>query len=172
MTQFDMVLTSMGLRFKGRVFPCSTGRGGVTATKCEGDGGTPIGTHRIVGGVYRPDRMAQPAPWLKPAGPRDLWCDESGHLNYNKWVRAPFEASHETLRRSDPLYDLVLFTDYNWPDAEPEKGSAIFLHVWRKARHPTAGCVALSRPHLLWIVRRIAPGARLIVPAARAAHQA
>ena len=83
---------------------------------------------------------------------------------YNTLVRAPHRFGHETLRRPDPLYDVVLLTDWNWPDARPGRGSAIFLHVWRKPRHPTEGCIAVRRDHLEWIVRRVAPGSRVIVP--------
>ena len=56
-----MVVTPMGLRFLGRVFPMRLGRGGVTLTKREGDGATPAGVHVIVGCLYRPDRLARPA---------------------------------------------------------------------------------------------------------------
>lgn len=159
-----MVLTPAGVRFAGRLFPCSIGRGGVRAIKREGDGATPAGIHRIVGLLYRPDRMAKPAPWATPIGPRDLWCDASGHPAYNHHVRAPFPAAHEMLRRADPLYDLVLVTDWNWPDAQPDAGSAIFLHQWRAPRFPTAGCIAFSRRDLRHVAALVAPGTRVIVP--------
>jgi L,D-peptidoglycan transpeptidase YkuD (ErfK/YbiS/YcfS/YnhG family) len=29
------------------------------------------------------------------------------------------------------LYDAYGVLDYNWPNAEPGKGSAIFIHAWR-----------------------------------------
>nr|WP_249138862.1 L,D-transpeptidase family protein [Actibacterium sp. MT2.3-13A] len=158
-----MVLTPLGLRFLGRNLPCATGRGGISANKREGDGATPRGTHRIVAMLYRPDRLARPAAWARPIGPRDLWSDDVTDPDYNRMVRAPHAYSHENLRRPDPLYDLVLITDWNWPRAEPGRGSAIFLHQWRKPRHPTEGCIALSRDDLLWVARRVTPGARLIV---------
>ncbi|MDQ2066352.1 L,D-transpeptidase family protein [Xinfangfangia sp. CPCC 101601] len=166
MTPADLVLTPMGLRFAGRVLPCSIGRGGVVAHKVEGDGGTPAGLHEIVGGFFRPDRLpasAVPA-WLTRIGPRDLWSDDVEDPDYNQHVTAPHGYSHEALRRPDPLYDLVLVTDWNWPLAHPGRGSAIFIHEWRAARVPTAGCIALSRSHLLWVAQRIVPGTRLIVP--------
>ena len=163
MSPADLVLTPMGLRFLGRRFPCSIGRGGLTACKREGDGATPLGSHRIVGLLYRPDRMARPAAWARAIGPRDLWSDDGTDPDYNHMVRAPHRYSHEPLRRADPLYDLVLITGWNWPRAETGRGSAIFLHQWRKPRHPTEGCIALSRDHLRWIAQRITPGTRLIV---------
>ena len=164
----DMVLTRKGVRFLDRTIPCSVGRGGVSADKREGDGATPAGAHRIVALLFRPDRMAPPNGWARPIRPGDLWSDASGEAGYNTLVRVPYAASHEVMRRGDPLYDLVLVTDWNWPDAVPGKGSAIFLHQWRRPGYPTAGCVAFSRRDLRWIAARIEPGARLIVPRAMA----
>lgn len=160
----DLVLTPLGLRLRGRRYPCSIGRGGLKGDKREGDGATPRGVHRIVGMLYRPDRMAPPADWAVPIGPRDLWSDASGKPGYNTMVRAPYPWSHEKLRRADPLYDLVILTDWNWPEAVPGRGSAIFIHQWRRPGYPTEGCIALARPHLLEIARRITPETRLIVP--------
>lgn len=162
-TASDLVLTPTHLRFAARRFPCSIGRGGLTCAKHEGDGATPRGVHRIVGMLYRPDRMARPAPWAVPIRPGDLWSDDPDHEDYNLMVRAPYPHSHERLRRADPLYDLVLITDWNWPRAARGRGSAIFLHQWRKPHHPTEGCVALRRDHLRWIAARIGPDTRLIV---------
>lgn len=163
MTPEDLVLGPTGLRFFGRCFPCTIGRGGVRCDKREGDGATPAGTHRIIGMLYRPDRMARPADWAVPIRPGDLWSDDPRDEDYNLMVRAPYPHSHERLRRSDPLYDLVLLTDWNWPRAERGRGSAIFIHRWRRPGYPTEGCVALDPAHLLWIARRIRPVSRLIV---------
>lgn len=159
----DMVLTPMGLRFAGRTFPCSIGRGGIRSDKREGDSATPRGIHGIVGMLYRPDRMARPADWALPIRPGDLWSDDPRHEDYNLMVRAPYPHSHENLRRADPLYDLILITDWNWPRAVRGHGSAIFIHQRRRAGYPTEGCVALRRDHLLWIARRLRHGCRLIV---------
>lgn len=159
----DLVVTPAGLRFQRRRFPCVVGRGGVVTDKCEGDGGTPAGEHRIVGMLFRPDRMARPSSWAMPIRPGDLWCDDPRSAGYNQMVRTPFAASHERLKRADRLYDLVFLTDWNWPLAEPDKGSAIFVHRWRRPGFPTEGCVAFRPDHLRWIAARIRPGTRLIV---------
>ena len=159
----DMVLTPMGLRFMGQSYPCTIGRGGISYQKCEGDGATPRGIHRIIGMLYRPDRMTKPADWAVPILPGDLWSDDPDDPGYNTMVCAPYAASHEKLRRSDPLYDLVLLTDWNWPYAVPGRGSAIFIHQWRRPGYPTEGCVALRRADLHRIVPRISYRTRLIV---------
>lgn len=160
-----MVVGRWGVRFMGRHFPAAIGKGGIRADKAEGDGATPAAVMRIVGGYYRPDRKLCPSSMFQPIGPRDLWSDESAAPDYNSHVRAPYRYSHEKLRRSDPLYDIVLLTDWNWPKAQPGRGSAIFLHRWRKPRHPTEGCVAFRSDHLDWIAARVTMGTRIIVKA-------
>ncbi|QYK43372.1 MAG: L,D-transpeptidase family protein [Paracoccaceae bacterium] len=149
----------------GRRFPVSIGRGGIVPARAkrEGDGATPAGTHRLVGMLYRADRMARPADWALPVTPGDLWSDDPRDPRYNLPVRVPHGYSHERLMRPDPVYDLLLLTDWNWPQAEPGRGSAIFVHVWRRPRFPTAGCVAFDRADLGWIAPRIRPETRLVV---------
>lgn len=163
----DLVLSPTGLRFQGRRYPCTIGRSGITRDKHEGDGATPAGLHRIMGALFRPDRLPRTAvpAWAEPILPGDLWSDDSRDAAYNQHVRAPYAFSHEAMRRADPLYDLVLVTDWNWPEARPGKGSAIFLHTWRRRVAPTAGCIAFARRDLLQIAGAIIPGqTRLIVP--------
>jgi L,D-peptidoglycan transpeptidase YkuD (ErfK/YbiS/YcfS/YnhG family) len=164
MTPEDIVLTPTGLRFRGARLPYTVGRGGVVRDKREGDGGTPVGTHRIVGCLYRADRGPRPCDWAEPIGPNDLWSDDDSRAGYNLWTRRPFDGSAERLARGDRLYDIVLITDWNWPEAQAGKGSAIFMHQWRGPGRTTEGCVAVSRAHLRWMLPRISIGTRLIVP--------
>ncbi len=163
----DMVVTRWGARFMGRRFPVAIGRGGMTNDKREGDLATPRGVWRMVGGGFRGDRTTPPQTGsipVRPIGPRDIWSDDPNDPAYNHWVTAKdYPFSHEALRMSPRLYDLVLISDWNWPVAEPGKGSAIFIHQWRKPRHPTAGCLAFAPDDLRWIVARWTPRSRIIV---------
>ncbi len=163
MTPDDLILTPTGLRYRGLRYPCTIGRGGLSTTKREGDMATPVGSHRIVQMLYRPERIRPPAPWATPIRLGDLWSDASDDAAYNTHVRAPYPHSHEELRRSDPLYDLILVTDWNWPDAKAGRGSCIFVHQWRRPGFPTEGCIALRRDHLFQIAQRIAPHTNLFV---------
>lgn len=163
MTPSDLVVTPKGVRFAGQLFPCSIGKSGITSSKREGDGATPRGSHRIVGMFYRADRLKCPTPWAVPIGPNDLWSDASQDAQYNQHVKTPYVHSHEKLRRSDPLYDLILITDWNWPSAKPNKGSAIFIHEWRRPGFPTEGCIAFRRKHLRKIASKITNQTRLII---------
>ncbi len=162
-TRDDLVVTPRGVRFRGRVFPCTRGRSGLTSDKREGDGCTPRGAHAIVGVLYRPDRVARPARGAVAIRPRDLWSDDPADPAYNSRARAPHGYSHERLRRSDPLYDIVLVTDWNMSPATPGRGSAIFVHRWRRPGAPTAGCIALRPGDLRWIARRLTARSRLVV---------
>ncbi len=159
----DMVVTRWGARFHGRRIPCAIGRAGITATKREGDMATPAGIWRLTGGLYRADRL-RPVPGLAPVGPCDIWSDDPADPDYNRHLRArAHRFSHETLRRGDRLYDLVLFSDWNAPNSVAGRGSAIFVHCWRAPRFPTAGCIAFSRPDLRWILDRWSPHSRIFV---------
>lgn len=159
----DLVVTPTGVRFMGRRFPCAIGRGGVTDRKREGDGATPRGVHGIVGMLYRPDRMARPADWALPIRPGDLWSDDTADIDYNMMVRAPYAGRAESLRRADPLYDLILLTDWNWPYPVNGRGSAIFLHQWRRPGYPTEGCVAFRRADLRWVAQRLSVSSRVVI---------
>ncbi|WP_278922002.1 L,D-transpeptidase family protein [Pseudophaeobacter profundi] len=160
----DLVLTKRGLRFAGRLLPCSIGKGGLSSDKREGDGATPIGVHHVVGLYYRPDRITCPTPWARAIGPGDLWSDDSNDARYNTHVTTPYPHSHEHLRRADPLYDLVLVLNWNWPVATSGRGSAIFIHQWRRPGYPTEGCIAFSRANLHWLAARVQLGSRVVVP--------
>ena len=151
----DLVVTPHGARFAGRRMPCAIGSGGVrrAAHKVEGDGATPAGRWRLTRGWWRADRLARPATALAmaPLGPAHGWSDDPADPAYNRPVRLPHRFGHERLRRADPLYDIVVATDHNQPP-RPGAGSAIFLHCWRAPRRATAGCIALARRDLLWIL--------------------
>ena len=122
----DLVLTRRGLRFGGRSIPCTFGKGGIRIDKREGDGATPVGAHRIVDMLYRPDRLTSPNTWATPIRPGDLWSDASGEPDYNRLVRAPYPHSHERMRRADPLYDIVLVTDWKLAHSRPWQGIGHF----------------------------------------------
>ena len=110
-----------------------------------------MGVWRIVGMLYRPDKVAPPRAHVpvRPIAPGDGWCDAPGDPNYNRPVDLPYPASHERLWRDDGLYDVVVVLDYNLARRSQGRGSCIFMHIARPGLSPTAGCVALARQDLL-----------------------
>lgn len=145
--------------------PCAIGRGGIGVKQGEGDGITPVGCFELDHISVRPDRMAFNSGIVQTAtGLRDKWSDDPQDPNYNQRVCAvDYPFTHERLRRSDPLYDVFGVLNFNWPDAVPGKGSAIFLHVWRKPRHPTEGCVAFAQKDLISIFLNWSDRSRVVI---------
>jgi L,D-peptidoglycan transpeptidase YkuD (ErfK/YbiS/YcfS/YnhG family) len=156
----DIVVTSATeLVFHGKSYACVVGRTGFTTDKKEGDGATPVGRFALRSLHYRPDRIAPPQTRLpiKALAVDDGWCDAPDHPLYNRPVKRPFSASHETLWRSDALYNL--FVDLGYNDSPPVAGlgSAIFFHVARDHRTATEGCVALAQVDLLEVLKDCGP---------------
>ncbi|MHC1547473.1 L,D-transpeptidase family protein [Phyllobacterium sp. K27] len=139
---------SQGLLIAGAiVLRCALGKGGITTRKREGDGGTPLGRLRLLYGFKRPDKRVRSTPLLRlnPLKKNDGWCEVSNDRNYNRKVRIPYNASHETMWRKDDLYDICIVLDWNIRPRRRSGGSAIFLHLARPGYTPTEGCIALSR---------------------------
>ncbi|MEM7178125.1 MAG: L,D-transpeptidase family protein [Pseudomonadota bacterium] len=162
----DLRIGPWGARFMGRGFACSHGRKGIGATKQEGDWITPEGRYRLLWVYYRADRRALPhtAVPVRPLGPQQGWSEAPEDPAYNAPVCHPHDFPADRMARGDCLYDLCVVTDQNIART-PGKGSAIFVHVWRKPRHPTAGCVAFRARDLDWILKRWKPWSRLVITA-------
>jgi len=130
----------------GTVFSCALGRGGITAAKREGDGGTPLARMALLGGYLRGRAFARASRLpLAPIGPALGWCEVPGDRNYNRPVRMPYATSHERMLREDGLYDACIVLDWNIRPRRRGRGSAIFFHLARPGYTPTQGCVAVSR---------------------------
>jgi len=142
-------------------FPCALGRSGITWSKREGDGATPVGTYELLSVFYRSDRGRRPRTGLPvdPIQPDDGWCDDPAHPRYNRLVGLPFQGSHERMWRDDRLYDIVVVLDCNYAPAVRGRGSAIFFHIAREDYRPTEGCVAIAPNHMRLVLETIRPGA-------------
>ena len=157
----DLIVCRWGARFRGVQFPVAIGRGGIGKKRGEGDNITPCGEFRIMEVFHRADRRVR---WTRAIGPNDGWSDDPRDPDYNHLIdRRQTAFSHENLARGDGLYDLIAVLDFNYPDAVPGAGSAIFLHCWRRPRFPTAGCVALSPGRLCWVLGNWARQSRVII---------
>ena len=142
--------------------PCAIGRGGIGVKQREGDGMTPVGTFKLLSRYSRPDRGKGPRGG-SVARLNTRWSDDPQDPSYN--TPRPFDRrySGEMLRRPDRLYDLIAVTDFNAQPVVPGRGSAIFLHVWRSPRFPTAGCAAFRERDLRWILDRWTTRSRVII---------
>ena len=141
----------MSPKSKGITALCALGRGGMKSIKREGDGGTPIGTFKVLEAYYRADRIPRPKTNLPihPITEKMGWCDEADDKNYNRKIGLPYKSSHEKLMRDDHLYDLMVVLDYNISTRKRGAGSAIFFHLAHPDFRPTEGCVAVQKNVML-----------------------
>lgn len=152
----------------GKSYRCVVGKSGVVSAnqKKEGDSATPDGSFLFRKVHYRSDRLDEPETGLRTQAMSqdDGWCDDGNDTeNYNRLVKLPYRGSHEELWREDDLYNIVVEIGYNDDPPVAGEGSAIFMHIAREAYTPTAGCVALSQPDLLKVLKQIGPKTKIVI---------
>lgn len=141
-------------------FRAALGRSGRTSRKREGDGATPIASMKLLYGYYRNARLTGGHGGVLPMiriRPKMLWCDAPTDANYNRPVRMPFTPSHETMMRTDHLYDICLVMDWNISSRRRYGGSAIFFHLAKPGYQPTEGCVAIKLRDMQRLLPLIGP---------------
>jgi L,D-peptidoglycan transpeptidase YkuD (ErfK/YbiS/YcfS/YnhG family) len=148
-----------------QTIPVALGRGGIKASKREGDGGTPKGVFRPVRLWWRADRAPRPRTFLpvRAIGPADAWCDNPADRHYNQPIRLDQTQSGDRLTRADHLYDFIVEIDHNTHPRLAGRGSAVFLHVARADFSPTAGCVSMTRAAMLRLLARLGPETRIVI---------
>src|SRR6266705_2010074 len=164
------VHTRPGSRTRGvllaghRAIPVVLGRSGIRANKREGDGATPRGAFRLVRLWWRADRAMRP-PTMLPARRIALdiaWCEDGADRRYNRPYRRSANNPGDRLWRGDHLYDLIIEIDHNTRPRVAGRGSAVFLHVARASRAPTAGCVAFDQGDLRRLLACAGPKSRIL----------
>jgi len=145
--------------------PVALGRGGIRANKREGDGGTPRGTFRLRRVWWRADRTPRPRTLLPVQRIRgdDGWCEDPRDRHYNQSIRLAPDHPGDRLKRADHLYDLIIELDHNTRPRVAGRGSAVFIHVARPGFGSTAGCVALERKRLSWLLSQVGPKTRIMI---------
>jgi len=129
--------------------------------KREGDGRTPSGVFPL-GTTFGYDPFVETRMPYRQAAPDDIWVDDPGADDYNRWVKEgqTKAASFERMRRDDSLYRYGIVIEYNTAPVLKGHGSAIFFHLWKGRDEATQGCVALSEDDMLRILRWLDPAAK------------
>ena len=153
------------LKYKDFKFKCALGKAGIGNKKSEGDNITPKGNFRILRIYYRKDRLKKLSSKFKLIQIKEKmgWCDDSKSKKYNQLIKLPTNYSHENLYRRDNIYDLILVLNYNMKPTIKNKGSAIFIHVAKKNYKKTAGCIALKKSDLIYLVKEITKNTKVII---------
>ena len=146
-----------------RTIPVVLGRAGIRANKREGDGATPAGDFRPLHLWWRADRGPRPQTRLpvRRIAPDLAWCEDPADRRYNRPFRRSANEPGDRLWRDDRLYDLIVEIDHNTRPRVARRGSAVFLHVARPDRAPTAGCVAMGAGALRGLLRALSPRTRI-----------
>ena len=145
--------------------PVVLGRSGIRANKREGDGGTPRGRFWLVRLWWRADRSPRPRSLLpmRPITSDLAWCEDTADRRYNRPFTRSANEPGDRLWRDDGLYDLIIELDHNARPRVAGRGSAVFVHVARPNRSPTAGCVALRADALRRLLVRAGRGTRIAI---------
>ena len=153
------------LKYKKIKFKCALGKAGIGKKKREGDNITPIGTFKIVKIYYRGDRIKKlSSKFTLTEITKDMgWCDDPKSKKYNQLIKLPTKYSYENLYRRNNIYDLILVLNYNMKPRIKNKGSAIFIHVAKKNYKKTAGCIALKKSDLIYLVKEITKNTKVII---------
>ena len=148
-------------------FSCQIGKGGLNfaAKKIEGDKTTPIGKWYLKSLYYRSDRVLRPK--LKKKNILKIkriskycgWCDDIRSHYYNKYIiinnPRSSNINYERLWRQDNAYDIVIETSHNTKPIIKNRGSAIFIHCSLENFRTTAGCVALKKRDLMFLIKNL-----------------
>ncbi|GGH84371.1 L,D-peptidoglycan transpeptidase YkuD (ErfK/YbiS/YcfS/YnhG family) [Pullulanibacillus pueri] len=135
------------------------GQKGITFDMKEGGMRSPAGIYRIrqsFGTEKSPLGIKLP---YRQTTAFDYWVDDVTSEDYNQWVVYKGDPdlrwrSYERL--SIPLYKYAAVIGYN-EDAIPNKGSAIFLHIWPGPDKYTAGCTAVSEENIVKLLQWMDP---------------
>ena len=155
------------LKVGNKVFRCQIGKVGLknSAKKVEADMTTPMGKWYLETLYYRSDRVLRPK--LKKKSVLKInkitkycgWCNDIRSNYYNKYIKINYlrspNTNFEILWRKDNVYDIIIEISHNIKPIIRNKGSAIFIHCSFEDFRTTAGCVALKKRDLVFLIKKI-----------------
>ncbi len=155
------------LRNGNKVFQCQIGEEGIEKDikKTEGDKKTPIGKWYLKTIYYRPDKVIRPKLKNKEIFKINKitkncgWCDDIRSNKYNQYVKInnfkSLNLNYEKLWREDDAYDIIIVISHNLKPRIKNKGSAIFIHCSFSDKRNTAGCIALRKKDLVFLLKNL-----------------
>lgn len=145
--------------------PCTFGKNGLAESnkKYEGDGKTPSGVFHIGLPFGYKNDLGIDRDFIELSDSH-YWISDTNSQLYNRLVDYYPEGIYaEKMKRNDHLYKYGIIIEYNTENAIKGKGSAIFIHVERKKRASTAGCVAVSERDIKELIRWIKPEKKTLI---------
>lgn len=141
------------------------GRNGVTDSKQEGDGKTPLGEFKLgkLLGIQPNVNNKNGLEYMQIT--KDMyWVDDNKSKYYNQLVN--IQCVEKDWDSAEHLMDYLVQYKYlieirTNPSNIPNKGSAIFLHCTN--HQPTAGCIATNRKVMKIIIESIDEQTKIVV---------
>ena len=155
------------LRVGNKIFQCQIGQEGreKSEKKTEGDKKTPIGEWYLKTVFYRSDKILRPKfkkkniLKIKKITKNCIWCDDIQSNYYNKYLKLSdfqsLDINYEKLWREDDAYDILVVISHNVKPIIKNKGSAVFIHCSFSDKRKTAGCIALKKKDLLFLLKNL-----------------
>jgi L,D-peptidoglycan transpeptidase YkuD (ErfK/YbiS/YcfS/YnhG family) len=100
---------------------------------------------------------------VRRIGPTLAWCEDTTDRRYNRPFQRSAGDGGDRLWRDDQLYDFLVEIDHNTRPRVAGRGSAVFVHLARPNRGPTAGCVALARNDLQRLLTVLGPRTQIAI---------
>ena len=155
------------LKVGSKIYGCQIGEGGLikAVKKTEGDKSTPTGKWYLKTVFYRSDKVLRPKLKrknilkIKKITKNCGWCDDIKSNYYNKHIKisnfkSP-ELKYEKLWRKDNAYDIFIEISHNLKPTIRNRGSAVFIHCSFSDKRKTAGCVALEKKDLFFLLKNV-----------------
>ena len=130
-----------------------------------------MGTLKLRSIYYRKDRVLRSNfkkyhnSKLNQITKQSGWCDDVNSFHYNRYINInnffSKKINYENLWRLDNAYDIIIVTSHNVKPTIKNKGSAIFIHCSFIDNRNTAGCIALKKKDLVFLLKNYKGGAYL-----------
>ena len=157
------------LIFHRKVLSCQIGKRGTALSfkKKEGDLKTPLGKWELGKIFIRRDKVKyirlnkNIKKKINYINKSYFWCDDRYNKNYNKLFinkknhKSKIIKGYESLYRGDEAYDIIVEIKYNQRPIIRNKGSAIFLHCSFSNLRSTAGCIAVEKKDLKFLINNL-----------------
>src|SRR5574344_602290 len=131
------------------------GKNGVSHTKKEGDGKTPLGTYNF-GVAFGTNKISNTKITYIQIDENYYWVDDEKSKYYNEMVNVlkveKDWKSAEHLIDYKAQYEYAIEIKYN-KEKIKGKGSAIFLHC--SVSKPTAGCIAIKKEKMVKVLKNL-----------------
>jgi len=146
--------------------PAVLGKHGTSLHRHEGDMKSPAGIFRM-GRAFgsQPEPAGVSLPYTRTTR-YVYWVDDVSSPEYNRWETYYGDAdnrwkSYERLRI--PAYEYAAVIEYNTHPIRKGAGSAIFFHIWPGPDGHTSGCTAVSKKHVLEVLRWLDPAKQPVI---------